>query len=120
MNDEMIVAYVCDLRYKSILTKSMNSVKRYNKNVRFVVLSDKPYDIEDAEVYTFVPNYELFKFKKNDRMGSGVYYKLYLPRIPYDKILYMEKGRILETGTHDELIKKDGAYARLFRSQFEL
>lgn len=37
-----------------------------------------------------------------------------------DKILYMENGKILETGTHEELMKKDGAYTRLFRSQFEV
>ena len=37
-----------------------------------------------------------------------------------DKILYMEKGRILETGTHKELIAQNGRYAALFRSQFEI
>ncbi len=36
-----------------------------------------------------------------------------------DKILYMEKGRILETGTHEQLLKLDGKYAKLFRSQYE-
>jgi len=36
-----------------------------------------------------------------------------------DKILYMENGKILETGTHEELLNKNGKYARLFRSQFE-
>ncbi|MBR3767361.1 MAG: ABC transporter ATP-binding protein [Clostridia bacterium] len=35
-----------------------------------------------------------------------------------DKILYMEKGKILETGTHEELLSKNGKYAALFRSQF--
>lgn len=36
-----------------------------------------------------------------------------------DKILMMKDGDILETGTHDELIAKDGAYAALYNSQFE-
>lgn len=36
-----------------------------------------------------------------------------------DTILYMEKGRILEMGTHTELLEKNGRYAKLFRSQFE-
>jgi ATP-binding cassette subfamily B protein len=36
-----------------------------------------------------------------------------------DCILYMEAGRIVERGTHDELLALGGAYARLYHSQFE-
>lgn len=35
-----------------------------------------------------------------------------------DIILYMEDGTILETGTHEELMEKNGKYASLYRSQF--
>lgn len=36
-----------------------------------------------------------------------------------DLILVMNKGKIVEQGTHDELLKKGGFYADLYNSQFE-
>jgi ATP-binding cassette subfamily B protein len=35
-----------------------------------------------------------------------------------DVILMMEHGRIVEQGTHDELLAANGRYAELYRSQF--
>jgi ATP-binding cassette subfamily B protein len=35
-----------------------------------------------------------------------------------DLILVMEAGSIVEQGTHEQLLKKNGAYARLYEAQF--
>ncbi len=34
-----------------------------------------------------------------------------------DRVVYMENGRIAETGSHQELLERGGAYARLFQVQ---
>ena len=40
--------------------------------------------------------------------------------VPSDKIYYMESGELKEQGTHDELMKLGGGYAKLFTAQKEL
>ena len=35
-----------------------------------------------------------------------------------DKIVVMDKGQIVDTGTHDALVAKEGLYAHLARLQF--
>ena len=37
-----------------------------------------------------------------------------------DRLIVIDDGRIAEVGSHSELIKKDGIYARLVRMQTEL
>lgn len=36
-----------------------------------------------------------------------------------DCILVLKDGDVIESGTHEELLKKDGFYAELYNSQFE-
>ena len=36
-----------------------------------------------------------------------------------DLILVLNEGNVVEQGTHEELLKKNGFYANLYNSQFE-
>lgn len=84
------VAYVADKEYEPLLVKSINSVKRYNKGVEFFIICREELDIPGVNFYTMKPRSELFKYKPNDRMKEGVYYKFYLPALPVDKVLYLD------------------------------
>ena len=36
-----------------------------------------------------------------------------------NKILVLEGGDVVESGTHEELLAKQGVYAKLYQSQFD-
>jgi ATP-binding cassette, subfamily B, multidrug efflux pump len=54
---------------------------------------------------------------RSDRTSFVIAHRLSTIR-DADMILVMEEGRIVERGTHDELIERNGAYAHLYNSQF--
>lgn len=90
MPDKIVVAYVADEHYFPYLMRSMESVRKYNKDVRFVVMSRTIREVPGAEVYNINPDTHQFKYREKDRMREGVYYKLFLPELPFDKVLYID------------------------------
>ena len=35
-----------------------------------------------------------------------------------DRVVVLDRGRVVEQGTHSELLAREGLYARLYRGQF--
>ncbi|RTZ99474.1 MAG: ABC transporter ATP-binding protein [Deltaproteobacteria bacterium] len=79
-----------------------------------VIILDEPTSSMDAK-----SEYEIFrKFRRllDGRSAVLISHRFSTVRMA-DRILVLEKGRIIENGPHDLLIKNGGKYARLFERQ---
>ena len=62
--------------------------------------------------------YEKFLQMVKGKTAAIVTHRLASARLA-DRILVMEKGRIAETGTHEELLAAGGLYSRMWKAQAE-
>ena len=85
------------------------------------LIGDKPILILDEPTSQLDPMaesklYSEFMEMSKDKTAVFITHRLGSTMIT-DRILVISQGRIVEEGTHQELIKKDGIYANMFNSQ---
>src|SRR2546422_8939439 len=79
-----------------------------------ILLLDEPTSALDAQA-----EYDLFERLRSLTHGrTAVYISHRFSTVRRaDRIIFLEHGRLVEEGTHEELIRLNGRYARLFRMQ---
>ena len=87
------------------------------------MIKDAPFLILDEATSSVDTRTEEVVQKAMDKLTEGRTSFIIAHRLSTIKnanlILMMEDGNIIETGTHEELLKLNGKYAKLYNSQFE-
>ena len=88
------------------------------------MIEDSPFLILDEATSNVDTRTEELVQKAMDKLTEGKTSFIIAHRLSTiknaDLILVMQEGNIIEQGNHDELMKKNGAYAELYNSQFKL
>lgn len=88
-----------------------------------VLYKDAPFIILDEPAASLDPIAEAEIYEKFDELVHGktsIYISHRMSSCQFcDRIIVFKEGKIIETGTHDSLMKQNGEYAELFNTQAE-
>lgn len=79
-----------------------------------LLILDEPTAAMDAEAEAEI--FERFRQLTEDRMAILISHRFSTVRMA-DRIVVLERGRVVEDGSHESLLTEDGRYARLFSLQ---
>lgn len=112
--------------YDMILNEESDNISSGQKQlltIARVILADPKILILDEATSSVDTRTEIMIQKAMDKLMEGRTSFIIAHRLSTiknaDLILVMDKGDIVEQGTHKELLEKDGFYAKLYNSQFE-
>ena len=111
--------------YDTVLTDSDNlsAGEKQLLTIARAMISKKPYLILDEATSNVDTRTEELVSKAMDKLSKGRTSFIIAHRLSTirnaDKILVINDGNIIEQGTHEELIEKNGFYAELYNSQFQ-
>jgi len=79
-----------------------------------IIVLDEPTSALDAKAESEV--FKKFRALAKGKTAIIISHRFSTVRMAH-RIFVMDKGKIIESGTHDELVKRDGIYARMFELQ---
>jgi ATP-binding cassette subfamily B protein len=111
--------------YDTILNEEASNISQGQKQLLTIaraVLADPPIMILDEATSSVDTRTEVFIQKAMERLMEGRTSFVIAHRLSTikdaDFILVMDQGKVIEQGTHAELLEKNGFYADLYNSQF--
>lgn len=112
--------------YEMIMNEESDNISQGQKQlltIARVILADPKILILDEATSSVDTRTEILIQEAMDKLMEGRTSFIIAHRLSTiknaDLILVMKDGDIVETGNHEELLKKDGFYATLYNSQFE-